>query len=108
MIIFVSNVLPFDGLQSVCLQVFVGAAELVVAEPAAAVGGQGGGMYAFQHQVLVGVDEGPFALRIRTPQQENQMFLFLGDGPDDCIGEGLPAFVLVRACLMRPDGERGV
>ena len=65
----------------------------MIAEPAAPVGRQGGGVYGFQHQMPLGVDEGAFALGVGTPKEENEVFFFLGNDFDDGIGEGFPTFV---------------
>lgn len=89
-------------------QISIRLTELVIAEPAAPVGRQGGGVYGFQHQMPLGVDEGAFALGVGTPKEENEVFFFLGNDFDDDIGEGFPTFVLVGTCLMGSHGQRGV
>ena len=89
-------------------QISIRLTELVITEPSAPVGRKRGGVYAFKHQVPVGIDKCAFALGIGTPKEENEILFFLGDDSDDGVGEGLPAFVLVGACLMGPHGQRGV
>ena len=82
------------------------AAELVIAEPSAPVGRKRGGVYAFKHQVPVGIDKCAFALGIGSPQQEYQVFFLFCDLADNGIGESFPAFVLVRTGLVGPYGKR--
>ena len=89
-------------------QISIRLTELVIAEPAAPVGRQGGGVYGFQHQMPLGVDEGTFALGVGTPKEENEVFFFLGNDFDDGIGEGFPTFVLMWTSLMGSHGQRGV
>lgn len=89
-------------------QISIRLTELVITEPSAPVSRQGRGVYAFQYQMSLGVDESAFALGIGTPKEENEVFFFLGNDSDDGVGEGLPAFVLVGARLMGPHGQRGV
>ena len=81
-------------------------AELVIAEPSAPVGRKRGGVYAFKHQVPVGIDKCAFALGIGSPQQEYQVFFLFCDLADNGIGESFPAFVLVRTGLVGPYGKR--
>ena len=64
-------------------QISIRLTELVIAEPAAPVGRQGGGVYGFQHQMPLGVDEGTFALGVGTPKEENEVFFFLGNDFDE-------------------------
>ncbi len=90
------------------LQVFVGAAELVVAEPAAAVGGEGGGVDGFEDEVPVRVDEGAFPLGVGAPEKKYEVLFLVGEAADDGVGEGFPAFILVGARLVGAHGEGGV
>ena len=78
----------------------------MIAEPSAPVGRKWGGVYAFKHQVPVGIDKCAFALGIGSPQQEYQVFFLFCDLADNGIGESFPAFVLVRTGLVGPYGKR--
>ena len=78
----------------------------MIAEPSAPVGRKRGGVYAFKHQVPVGIDKCAFALGIGSPQQEYQVFFLFCDLADNGIGESFPAFVLVRTGLVGPYGKR--
>ena len=79
----------------------------MIAEPSAPVGRKRGGVYAFKHQVPVGIDKCAFALGIGSPQQEYQVFFLFCDLADNGIGESFPAFVLVRTGLVGPYGKFG-
>ena len=67
-------------------QISIRLTELVITEPSAPVGRQGRGVYGFQYQMSLGVDESAFALGIGTPKEENEILFFLGDDSDDEIG----------------------
>ena len=101
-------VLPLNFSQPVLLQVSVGLAELMHAEPTASVGGERGGMHGFQHEVSIRVDERPFALGIIPPQHEHEMFFSFGQQANHGVRERFPTFILVGTGLMGTHGQRGV
>ena len=88
-------------------QIRIGTAEMFVPEKAV-VGREGRGMDGSQYQMFGAVDERPFLLCIRPPQDEHQMFAVFGEYADGGIGELFPSLALVRTCLMRSHGQRGV
>jgi len=48
-------------------------------------------MRCFEDEVLFFVDQGLLCLCVFAPEEEDHMLLFVGDGLDDCVGEGFPA-----------------
>ena len=86
--------LPKDWRFPVFLQILIGAAEVLVSEETV-VGGEGRRMCRGEDEMSAPVDEGAFALGIRSPQDKYQvLFLFCQDA-DDGIREGLPTMSLV-------------
>lgn len=81
---------------------------MVVAEPSAAVGGEGRGVDGLKNEVLLLVDEALLVARITTPKQEDDMGTFAGDGLDYGIRELLPSFLLMRCGDMLTHGQCGV
>ena len=100
--------LPVDRFDAVFLQILVAAGKLMVAEPSAAVGGEGRGMHGFQYQVLVVVDEIRLATGIAAPQQEDQMLPGVAQRLDGGIRKGIPAEARMAVGEVGTHGERGV
>ena len=61
-----------------------------------------------EHVVAAAVDEAGFAYGVAAPEEKHDAAAMLREGADGGVGEGLPAFVLVRAGLMGAHGEGGV
>ena len=99
--------LPADFFFAVCLQVFIGPAEVFVPEKSV-VGRQRRRVGRGEHQVFASVNESSLLLCIRSPQDKDQVLPFFCQYADGRIGECLPSVALVRASLMRPYGQRGV
>ena len=61
-------------------------------------------MRGLQHKVLAAVDELSFALRVRAPEHEDQMFAFTIERIDRCVCQLFPSFALMTTgfmCLYR-------
>ena len=99
--------LPHDRLLAHGAEVFVGAREVAAAEESP-VDRQRRRVHGFEDQVALRVGDGAFLLGVAAPEHVDDALYALGDGAHHGVGEGLPAFVLVGACLMGPHGQRGV
>ncbi len=66
------------------------------------------GVHRSDDAMPLSIDQGTLLRRCCTPQDEDDSVLFVVDGSDHFIGEGLPAMLLVRGRLASSDGERGV
>src|SRR6218665_1925544 len=53
-------------------------------------------MHGFQDEMALGIDERRLLLCVRTPEHEDDGMRLFVDGPDDRIGEPLPAAPLMR------------
>ena len=80
---------------------------MVIAEKAA-IGGEGRGVCALQHEMARAVDESAFLLRVAAPKYKDQSIALRGEAANDGIGKLFPAVPLVRPGLMGADGECGV
>ena len=65
-------------------------------------------MSRFKYEILVRVDKRGFSLGITTPQTIDDMLTALRECLNGGVSEDLPPFVLMTACAMRLNGERGV
>ena len=92
----------------VLLQVFVAAGEVVVAEPSAAVGGEGRWVHGLEHEVLPLVYERCLASGVAAPEDEYEVLAVGAEGLYRGVGELFPSFALVAGSLVCPHGERGV
>ena len=72
------------------------------------VGGQGGGMCGFEHQVMCFVDQRLLFLCELSPQQEHHIFPLFGYFAYGHIGEFGPADAGMTHGFIGPYGERGV
>ncbi len=88
-------------------QVGIGLEEVSAAEEAA-IGGERRGMDGLQHKVTVAVDDGTLALRVGSPQHEDEILPLFGERLDDGVRERLPAASLMTAGVSRIHGERRI
>ena len=65
-------------------------------------------MGGLDDQMFFSIDEGAFSLGVVAPKDEDEMIPRLGETVNDGVGKEFPTLVLMRACLMGPDGEGGV
>lgn len=65
-------------------------------------------MRGHQHEVFIAVDHLPFFLRVGSPKQKHDTFLFIRYFPDDRIGENFPPLILVRSGAVCLYGECGI
>ena len=80
---------------------------MVIAEKSA-IGGEGRGVCALQHEMARAVDESAFFLCVAAPKDKDQPVPLRGEAANDGIGKLFPAVPLVRPSLMSAYGERGV
>ena len=66
------------------------------------------GVRRLQNQMPVAVDKFAFALRIRSPQDKNQVVALFGQFVNDSVGKSFPPFALMRGRPMGLDCEGGV
>ena len=98
---------PVDGVDAVAHQPGVGPGKVLAPEEPL-VGGKGGGVGGFEHQVFGGVDQDLFFLRKFTPEHE---YYILFEGRyfgDDGVGELGPANFSVAHGFVGPDRQRCV
>ncbi len=74
----------------------------------AVMGGEGGGVRRLQDQVLLCIYERLLALRELAPEQENYGVAFIGNSPDDRIGESMPADMGVGISPVRLHSQRRI
>lgn len=80
----------------------------MVAEPSAAVGGEGRWVHGLEHEVLPLVYERRLASGVAAPEDEYKVLAVGAEGLYRGVGELLPSFALVAGSLVCPHGERGV
>ena len=90
------------------LQVGIAARELVLAEPAAAVGGERRGVDGLQQQVVLLIYHVRLPARVAAPQHVDQVLAAGGQCAYGGVGELLPAQRGVAVGLVGTDGQRGV
>lgn len=98
---------PVDGIESVLDEIGVGTGKWTAAEKSAA-GRKRAWVWAFDDMVAMGVDESDFALRVRTPEDEDHGCLARRKLGDDGVGEGFPAVAGVALWASLGDGEGGI
>ena len=98
---------PVDGIEPVLDEIGVGTGEWTAAEKSTA-GRKRAWVWAFDDMVAVCVDESDFALRVRTPEDEDHGCLARGKLGDDGVGECFPAMAGVALWASLGDGEGGV
>lgn len=88
-------------------EVGVGLGEVAAAEEPVE-GGKRRRMGGGEDEVARGVDEGGLGLGLGAPEHEDDVLLAFGDGTDDGVGEGLPAFPRVGEGGPGADGENRI
>jgi len=91
------------GFEKIC----VGFGEMLAAEETG-VSGVGGGVGGFEDKVLTGVYQTFFFLGEFAPEEENDVFFFVGKGFDGGVGEFFPTEIAVRSWRTSADGQNGV
>ncbi len=71
-------------------------------------GGEWRGVRGFQNQMFASVDVRALLLRVVSPEDEDEVFAFLGECVNDGIGEDFPAAILMRARSPRANRQRRV
>ena len=65
-------------------------------------------MSRFENQVSAGINKGALSLGVVAPENKNEVLSRLGETMDNGISKEFPAFILMRAGLVRPDSECGI
>ena len=99
--------LPLNRRLAVLLQVDIRLAEGLGAKKTP-IGGVRRRVSGFEHEVLAGVNDFAFFLRVSSPEDKYNVLLLLRHSLDHHIGELLPSFLLVRAWFSGPNSKGSV
>ena len=91
------------GFEKIC----VGFGEMLAAEETG-VSGVGGGVGGFEDKMFARVYQTFFFLGEFAPQEENNVFSFVGKSFDGGVGQFFPAEITMRSRLAGADGKNGV